>query len=86
MCPPLRYPGGKGKLAEFIKLLVLRNDLIGADYIELYAGGAAVALSLLYEDYSPHVHINDLSRSISTFWKAVLSDPGGLCGRISEQP
>lgn len=46
---PLRYPGGKGKIANFVKLLMIENDLVGRDYVEPYAGGASVALSLLYE-------------------------------------
>jgi DNA adenine methylase len=79
---PLRYPGGKGKLASFIKLLMLENDLVGSEYIELYAGGAAVALALLFEDYASHVHINDLNRSVSTFWRVVLAETDELCERV----
>ena len=29
---PLRYPGGKGKLANFFKLLLIENGLAGADF------------------------------------------------------
>jgi DNA adenine methylase len=79
---PLRYPGGKGKIANFIKLLYLKNGLVGRDYVEVYAGGASVALSLLFEEYAPHVHINDLSRSVAAFWKVVLTNPDELCRRI----
>ena len=81
---PLRYPGGKGKLSSFIKLLMLENGLIGSEYVEPYAGGAAVALSLLYENYASHVHINDLNRSVSTFWRAVLAHTDELCRRIAD--
>jgi DNA adenine methylase len=81
---PLRYPGGKGKLAGFIKLVMLENDLVGREYVEPYAGGAAVALSLLYEEYASHIHINDLNRSVSAFWNAVLAHTDELCGRISD--
>lgn len=83
---PLRYPGGKGKLAEFIKLFILENDLVGSEYVELYAGGAAVALALLYEDYASHVHINDLNRSVSTFWRMVLAETDELCQRVRSVP
>jgi DNA adenine methylase len=79
---PLRYPGGKGKLSGFIKLFMLENNLVGSEYIEPYAGGGAVALSLLYENYASHVHINDLNRSVSTFWHAVLTHTDELCERI----
>lgn len=71
---PLRYPGGKGKLAEFVKRLIEVNRLSDGDYVEPYAGGAAVALELLFTGYVSHVHINDLSRPIYAFWKAVLTD------------
>jgi DNA adenine methylase len=81
---PLRYPGGKGKLADYIKLVMIRNDLVGAEYIEPYAGGAAVALSLLFEEYASHIHINDLNRSIYAFWKVVLDEPEDLCRKIEK--
>lgn len=79
---PLRYPGGKGKLANFIKLVMIENDLVGSEYVEPYAGGASVALSLLFEDYASHIHINDLNRGIHAFWKSVLDSPRELCSRI----
>jgi len=81
---PLRYPGGKRKLSNYIKLLLGQNDLLGAHYIEPYAGGAAVALELLFEGYASHVHINDLSRSVYAFWYTVLYETESLCSRIRE--
>jgi DNA adenine methylase len=81
---PLRYPGGKGKVANFMKLIFLRNGLVGHQYVELYAGGASVALSLLYEEFASHVHINDLNNSVYTFWNVVLNQTDALCGLISD--
>jgi DNA adenine methylase len=81
---PLRYPGGKGKLANFIKLVMVQNYLVGSEYVELYAGGSSVALSLLFEDYAPHIHINDVNRGVYAFWKVVLDDPDALCSRITK--
>lgn len=79
---PLRYPGGKARLANFVKLVMARNGLIGAEYVEPYAGGASVALSLLFEEYASHVHINDLNRSVFAFWQCVLYQTEALCERI----
>lgn len=31
---PLRYPGGKVKLYEYVKKILEENDLIGQTYIE----------------------------------------------------
>jgi DNA adenine methylase len=83
---PLRYPGGKGKISNFIKLLFLENDLVGHDYVEPYAGGASVALSLLFEEYASHIHLNDINRSVHAFWQATLNDTEALCQRIHDAP
>ena len=80
---PLRYPGGKGKVANYVKMLFIHNNLVGYDYVEPYAGGAGVALSLLYEEYASHVYINDLDQSVFAFWYAVLNETDELCQRIA---
>ena len=81
---PLRYPGGKGKIANYIKLLLLENDLVGCEYFELYAGGSGVALSLLYEGLVSRVHINDIDVSVHAFWRAAIHDTEALCRRIQD--
>jgi len=83
---PLRYPGGKGKVANYFKLLLLENGLVGSEYVEPYAGGASVALSLLFEDYVGHAHINDLNRGVYAFWRAVLDETDEICRRILTTP
>ncbi|MBP1785745.1 DNA adenine methylase [Micromonospora sp. HB375] len=79
---PLRYPGGKGKVANFLKLLIVGNDLTGIDYVEPYAGGASVALTLLFEDYVSNAQINDLNQGVYQFWRLAVNDPDALCRRI----
>ena len=37
---PLRYPGGKNKLSNFVSDIIQINDLAGGTYIEPFAGGA----------------------------------------------
>ena len=59
---PLRYPGGKGKFAPFVKDLMLSNELSG-DYLEPYAGGAGVALDLLFHECCKNIHINDNTKN-----------------------
>jgi DNA adenine methylase len=79
---PLRYPGGKRRLAAVIIRLLAANGLKDIHYAEPYAGGAAVALSLLRQEYAFVVHINDLSRAVYAFWFAVLNNTEALCRRI----
>lgn len=81
---PLRYPGGKGRLAQFLCDLIEANGLSGGTYVEPYAGGAAVALALLNLEYASKIHINDINRSVHAFWRAVLDHPDELCRRIHD--
>ena len=81
---PLRYPGGKGKIANFIKLVFIKNDLFDGVYVEPYAGGASVALSLLFDEYASKIIINDLDRSIYSFWYSVLNHTEDLCKKIQD--
>ena len=83
---PLRYPGGKTKLAPFIKKLLDENDLKGCHYIEPYAGGAGVALSLLLEGYASKITINDFDLSIYAFWHSVVNDSEAFCEKIKKIP
>jgi DNA adenine methylase len=83
---PLRYPGGKSKLANFIKLLLEKNELHDVHYVEPYAGGAGVALALLYDAYATSIHINDLDRSVYAFWQAILDHTEDFCALILETP
>lgn len=69
---PLRYPGGKGKLAALIKAILTENGLLDGIYVEPYAGGAGVACELLAKNYVRSIQINDVSPAIFAFWKAAL--------------
>lgn len=81
---PLRYPGGKGKIASFFHATFEENDLFDGTYVEPYAGGASVALSLLYNEYVSNVIINDIDRSIYAFWHSVLFNNKKFCDLIRE--
>lgn len=79
---PLRYPGGKRRLAPTVMRLLESNGLRDVEYVEPYAGGASLALALLLEEYASTIHINDLSRPVYAFWHSVLNDTANLCRRI----
>ena len=83
---PLRYPGGKQRLAPFILEILETNGLLGGDYVEPYAGGAGVAIELLLENNVRRVHLNDSCRSIYAFWKAILTKTDEFCRRIRTVP
>ncbi len=83
---PLRYPGGKGRLAQYVIDLMEMNGLAGVHYVEPYAGGAGIAISLLYLEYAEHVHLNDLSKPVFAFWRSVLDEPEALCKLVRDTP
>lgn len=83
---PLRYPGGKGKLARFVAELLRINKLEDGLYVEPYAGGAAVAWELLLSGRVRRVHVNDLSRPIYAFWRSVLDSTDDLARLIMDTP
>lgn len=68
---PLRYPGGKAKLARFLAAVLHRNGHVRSEYVEPYAGGAGIALQLLFEEYVDRVVINDADPRVHSFWWAV---------------
>lgn len=83
---PLRYPGGKGKVADYFKQIFKDNLLYDGVYIEPYAGGASVALSLLFNEYASKIIINDIDRSIFSFWHSVINKPDEICKLINDTP
>jgi DNA adenine methylase len=83
---PLRYPGGKGKLAGYVKRLLKANRLTDGEYVEPYAGGAAIGLELLFHEYVSRIHINDVSRPVYAFWKGVLDHTDEFCRLLVDTP
>jgi DNA adenine methylase len=81
---PLRYPGGKRRLAAVVTRLLEINELKDVNYVEPYAGGAAVAIGLLLDERAATIYLNDLSRPVYAFWHSLLNDTKSLCDRVSK--
>lgn len=81
---PLRYPGGKGILAPYFQKVIEENNLQDGEYIEPYAGGAGVALSLLFQEFVSDITINDLSYPIYSFWHSILNKTDEFCEMINQ--
>ena len=83
---PLRYPGGKGLLLDFISS-VIQNTMSGRTrYVEPFAGGAGVALGLLAREIVEHVTIGDLDPAIGAFWHSVFHRNDEFCERVQQCP
>jgi DNA adenine methylase len=83
---PLRYPGGKAPFAPFIAKVMEKNSLIDGHYLEPYAGGAGVALELLFEGHASHIHINDADPAIYAFWMSVTKHSEELLALLESTP
>lgn len=82
---PLRYPGGKGKIARFVDHILDKNGITGT-YAEPFAGGAGVAMNLLLHQRVEKVVINDLDDGVYSFWHTVTHSPEALIRRIRRVP
>ena len=83
---PLRYPGGKAKLAPFMSFLVERLDIAGGTYAEPFAGGAGIAIELLLTDRVNHIVINDYDKALASFWHTVIKENDRLIDTIYNTP
>ena len=69
---PLRYPGGKTKLYDIVRDIINKNNLHNT-YIEPFAGGAGLALKLLFKNDVKKIIINDSDLAIYALWYSVLN-------------
>ena len=83
---PLRYPGGKACLSDFISTMARKNDLASSVYCELYAGGAGAALNMLFDGTFRHIHINDADFSIYAVWYSILNHTEEFIRKLDNTP
>lgn len=62
-------------MANLLREIRHLNDLGDRAIAEPFAGGAGASLSLLYQEDTPEIFINDADQSIHDFWWAVVHKP-----------
>ena len=83
---PLRYPGGKSQLFSYMKEFIEFNSFQDYTYVEPFAGGAGLALKLLYRNIVPKIVINDYDPAIYAVWHSCLNAPEEFCKLIRTTP
>lgn len=83
---PLRYPGGKGKLAPFMEHMINELGHRGGTYIEPFAGGASIAIELLLRNVVSQIVINDYDKGIWSFWRSLLSETDRFVDYLNNVP
>jgi len=81
---PLRYPGGKSVLNNWMEELFLQNNLDGGTYAEPYAGGAGVALFLLLNGLAKKIIINDYDLAIYAIWHSIVNHTDQFITKIEK--
>jgi len=79
---PLRYPGSKRRLGDYILNMLELNDLRPALYVEPFAGGASVALRMLQLPSVERVVLMDLDPWIASFWQTLFYDTDWLVEQV----
>ena len=79
---PLRYPGGKYKISKLVALLIGKLNVPCRTYVEPFAGGAGVALDLLFSNNVERIVINDSDRAIYSIWRALITENGQFLDKM----
>src|SRR3954452_17628018 len=83
---PLRYPGGKRRLAPYVAAALAANDLRPDLLVAPFAGGASVSLELLDSELVGHVALGDADPMVAAFWRTVFEDTDWLCRQVESIP
>lgn len=81
---PLRYPGGKSKVIDQIYAALLPGKM--ETFVELFAGGASLGLSLLDAGKIQRLILNDLDPAVAGFWRCLCDDADGFADYMLRQP
>ena len=79
---PLRYPGGKRRLAGYIAAAIRLNGLRPKLFVEPFAGGASVALQLLNDGLVESIALGEKDPLLAGFWKTVFTDHEWLVEKL----
>lgn len=74
---PFRYPGGKTWLVPRIRQWLTSLPYQPAEFIEPFAGGAIVGLTVAAEGLADHVTLVELDENVAAVWQTILHDEGG---------
>lgn len=84
---PFRYPGGKTWLVPYIRQWLISHGNAPAEFIEPFAGGAIVGLTVAFERLAEHVTLVELDEQVAAVWETIFDDEGGaewLAQRIAD--
>jgi len=75
---PLRYPGGKGWMLEYVRLWFSLGLGHVREFVEPFCGGASVGLFVAAQGLADHVSLYELDPNVAAVWQTIINDEGGL--------
>ncbi len=80
---PFRYPGGKTWLVPFVLQWLISLSKRPSEFIEPFAGGAIIGLTVAFEKLADHVTLVELDEQVAAVWKTIIyGDYEWLANRI----
>lgn len=73
---PFRYPGGKTWLVPRIRQWLINRRLYPAKFIEPFAGGGIVGLTVAFDRLADHIILVELDEQIAAVWQTMLKGNG----------
>jgi len=84
---PFRYPGGKTWLVPEVRDWLVHKTVKPTEFIEIFAGGGIVGLTVAAEHLAEHVTLVELDPDVASVWRTLLSDDAEwLAQRIVQFP
>jgi len=81
---PFRYPGGKTWLVPFVMQWLISQPKRPSEFIEPFAGGAIIGLSVAFEQLANHVTLVELDEQVAAVWKTIIyGDYKWLADRVA---
>ena len=75
---PFRFPGGKTWLVPRIRLWLSSRPTVPVEFIEPFAGGAIVGLTVAQEKLAEHVTLVDIDEEIAAVWRVIINGEGDV--------
>jgi len=70
---PFRYPGGKTWFIPYLRDWLKSNSKLPGRFIEPFAGGGIVSLTVAFERLAKHVIFGELDAGVAAVWRVVLN-------------
>jgi DNA adenine methylase len=83
---PLRYPGGKARMAPYLEQMFAQqvSDMEVEVWLEPFAGGAGAGLSMLNDDAVGEIWLTEKNPALAALWRTMLTAPEVLSERVEQ--